>query len=345
MLREQALSQTNVRQPALQVLANGTPVAGVYEAEVRSNGYLGADSFMFRAALGSIDYAVWTALPIQIEIQFGINGTWQSFITGSADDIEVDAIQNNILVNGRDLTAVFIAAQTHESFENLTSSEVAVLFSGRHGILASVTPTSTPIGRYYQDGHTRSVLSQHGRATTEWDILSWLAQQEGYDVWISGDTLYFQPASTSVLGAAVAPANCLDMRLKRDLSISAGFTIQVQSWDSASQQGIAAQATYGSRTTGTASMVALRPNLSVGDAQILALRMASQLSGHERTLSYEIPADLTTMPRMQIQLADTNTDFDGSYTVYEVERRFSVRHGFTQQVQARRASWIVSSIS
>jgi hypothetical protein len=92
-------------------------------------------------------------------------------------------------------------------------------------------------------------------------------------------------------------------------------------------------------------MVALRPNLSVGDAQILALRMASQLSGHERTLSYEIPADLTTMPRMQIQLADTNTDFDGSYTVYEVERRFSVRHGFTQQVQARRASWIVSSIS
>jgi hypothetical protein len=300
---------------------------------------------MFRAALSATDYSAWTTLPVQIEIQFGIDGNWQSLITGAADAIEVDAIRNSILVSGRDLTAIFIAAQTQESFENLTSSDVAILLCGRHSILASVTPTSTLIGRYYQDGHTRSALSQHGRATTEWDVLSWLAQQEGYDVWVAGDTLHFQPASTSSIGAAVAPADCLDMRLNRDLSIGAGFTVQIQSWDSASQQGIAAQASYGSSATGTAPIVALRPNLSLGDAQTLAQRMVSQLSGHERTLSYETPADLTTMPRMQIQLAYTNTDFDGAYTVYEVERRFSVRHGFTQQVQARRPSWTISSTS
>lgn len=339
------MSQTNVRQPAVQVIANGVPVAGVYEAEVLSNAYLGADSFVFRTALSAADYGVWTTLPIQIEINFGIDGNWQSLITGEADAIEVDAIRSNILVSGRDLTAAFIATQTRESFENLTSSDVAILLCGRHGILSSVTPTSTLVGRYYQDGHTRSALSQHGRATTEWDVLSWLAQQEGYDVWMAGRTLFFQPASISAIGVPVAPANCLDMRLHRDLGIGVGFTVQVQSWNSASQQGITAQASYGSSTMGTAAMVALRPNLSAGDAQSLAQRMVSQLSGHERTLSYETPADLTTMPRMQIQLSQTNTDFDGTYTIYEVERRFSSRHGFTQQVHARRPSWTTSSIS
>lgn len=345
MLREQALSQTNVRLPNLQVIVDGLPIVGVYEAEIRSNAYLGADSFMFRATLSSSDYGVWTTLPIQIELQFCVDEIWQSLISGFADTIEVDAIRNNIVVTGRDRTAIFIAAQTQESFQNLTSSDVATLLCGRHGISASVTPTTTLIGRYYQDGHTRSALSQHGRATTEWDVLSWLAQLEGYDIWVAGATLYFQPASTSAIVAVVAPANCLDMRLSRDLSIGAGFTVRVQSWDSASQQGISAQASYGSIATGTASMVALRPNLSLGDAQALAQKLVSQLGGHERTLSYETPADLTTMPRMQIQLANTNTDFDGVYMVYEVERRFSLRHGFTQQVQARRPSWTISSIS
>jgi phage protein D len=210
----------------------------------------------------------------------------------------------------------------------LTSSDVASLLASRHGLAASVAPTMELIGRFFQAGHTRTALSQHGRATTEWDVLSWLAQQEGYDVWVSGMTLYFQPSSLPSGSVAVSPDDCISMEMSRDLAIGAGGSLQVQSWNCALQQVVSASAMYG--------------NGAPNGAQLLAQRIASQLSSHERRVSFEAPADLVTAPRMQLQLYGTNTDFDGGYTIYEVERRFSVKRGFTQHVQARRSAWTIS---
>jgi len=336
------LSQTNVRTPQLQVLVNGVALTGVYEIEVQSNAYLGADRFSFSAALSASPTSIWTSLPLLVEVQIGFDNSWQSMITGAADCIQIDPIRESVRASGRDMTALFVAAQTRESFENLTSSDVATLLAGRHGLTASVVPTSTLIGRFFQDGHTRSALSQHGRATTEWDVLSWLGQQEGYDVWVAGTTLFFRPPSPGVETIAVEPNTCMTMQLSRDLVIASGFTIEVMSWNSSTQQAVTEQATYGAGTSTTSNMIALRPNLSVSDAQSLAQKTASQLGGHERTLSYEAPGDVITAPRLQLQLSGTNTDFDGTYVIFEVERRFSTRLGFTQHVQARRPSWTIS---
>jgi hypothetical protein len=282
------------------------------------------------------------SLPLNVEVRVGIDNTWQSLITGHADNVEIDPIRGSVRVIGRDMTALFVAAQTKESFENLTSSDVATLLAGRRGLAASVTPTSALIGRFFQNGHTRSAFSQHGRATTEWDILSWLGQQEGYDVWVSGTTLFFQPSSLGTETIFVEPNTCMTMQLSRDLVIASGFTVEVMSWDCSTQQAVSEQATYGSGTSGTSNMITLRPNLSISDAQSLAQKTASQLGSHERTLSYDAPGDVLTAPRIQLQLSGTNTDFDGSYFIFEVDRRFSIRHGFTQHVQARRPAWIIS---
>ncbi len=334
--------QADVRQPALQVLVNGTKLVGVYEAEIHTNAYLAADRFSFRSALAADDAALWSALPLQVDIQAGVDGAWQSLIVGQGDTLRIDPIVGQVDVAGRDSSALLIGAQTHESFENLTSSDVASLLAGRHGLAASVTPTAELIGRFYQAGHTRTALSQHGRATTEWDVLSWLAQLEGYDVWVSGLTLYFQPSSIPSGYIAISPDACMAMEMNRDLAIGAGFSLQVQSWDCALQQVVSQSALYGNGVSGGASMITLRPNLGAADAQQLARRLASQLSSHERTISLEAPADIVTVPRMQMQVYGTNTDFDGVYTVYEVERRYSVKRGFTQCVQARRSSWTIS---
>ncbi len=334
--------QRDVRQPGLQVLVNGAPLAGVYEAEIHANAYLAADRFAFRSALSADDISVWSAIPLQVEIQAGIDGAWQSLIIGQGDMLHIDPIAGTVDLAGRDSTALFIAAQTHDSFENLTSSDVASLLASRHGLAASVAPTMELIGRFFQAGHTRTALSQHGRATTEWDVLSWLAQQEGYDVWVSGMTLYFQPSSLPSGSVAVSPDDCISMEMSRDLAIGAGGSLQVQSWNCALQQVVSASAMYGNGAPNGASMITLRPNLAPADAQLLAQRIASQLSSHERRVSFEAPADLVTAPRMQLQLYGTNTDFDGGYTIYEVERRFSVKRGFTQHVQARRSAWTIS---
>ncbi len=317
-------------------------LAGVYEVEVQSNAYLGADRFSFQAALSASPASTWMSLPLRVEVQFGIDNGWQSLITGQADDIQIDPIRGSVRASGRDLTALFIAAQTKESFENLTSSDVAILLAGRRGLSASVSPTSTLIGRLFQNGHTLLALSQHGRATTEWDVLSRLGQQEGYEVWVAGTTLFFQPSSPGAGAIAIEPNNCLEMQLGRDLVIASGFSVEIMSWDCSTQQAVAEQATYGPSAPTGGNMIALRPNLSVSDASSLAQKTAVQLGSHERTLRYEAPGDLVTAPRIQLQLSNTNTDFDGVYIIFEVERRFSARHGFTQHVEARRPSWIIS---
>jgi hypothetical protein len=334
--------QPDVRQPGLQVLVNGAPLRGVYDAEIHTNAYLAADRFSFRSALAADDAALWSAIPLQVEIRAGLEGAWQSLIVGQGDTLQIDPIAGDVELSGRDGTALFIAAQTHESFENLTSSDVASLLAGRHGLTATVNPTTELIGRFYQAGHSRTALSQHGRATTEWDVLSWLAQQEGYEVWVSGTTLYFQPPAMPSGYVTISPDDCLAMELGRDLAIGAGFSLQVQSWDCALQQVVSESAMYGNGATSGASMIALRPNLGPADAQLLAQRITAQLSSHERTVSFEAPADLVTVPRMQMQLYGTNTDFDGAYTIYDVERRFSAKRGFTQFVRARRSSWTIS---
>ena len=335
------MEQSELRQPGLQVVVNGTSLSGVYEAEVNSNAYLGADRFCFRSAFAADDPSLWTSLPIQIDVRLGINDQWQSLITGQADTLQIDPIRGDIQIAGRDNTALFIGAQTHESYENHTASDVVNLLASRRGLSASVTATTDLIGRYYQNGHTRIAPSQHGRSTTEWDVLSFLALHEGFDVWVSGNVLNFQPPSP--LGTmTVAPGACISMRLERDLTIAAGFEVQVMSWDCAQQQAVTGTAVYGNISVNSAKIATLRPNLSSAAAQQLANRIATQLSQHERVVSLELPADIITTPRMQIALSATNTDFDGMYRIYEVERRFSIRHGFTQHILARQASWTIS---
>ncbi len=329
----------NVRFPAIQVIANGQLLAGVYELEVNSNAYLGADRFSFHAAMDDSGALIWPSLPIEVSISVGLDGSWIQLISGEADTIEIDPVRRNLSVAGRDATAIFIRSQTSESFENVTSSDVAVLLAQRHGLSASVTATTSLIGRFYQDGHTRSALSQHGRATTEWDVLCWLAQIEGYDVWMRGSILNFQPPAPRQNSFIVSADSCISMQLTRDLATALGIIVEVQSWNSAAQMVVTQQASYGVAPTTGQKMIVLRPNLSPDDALSLAQRTVAIAASHERALSYEAPADLVTTPRMCIELQGTGTDFDGQYLIFEIERRYSTRRGFTQQVSARQATW------
>ncbi len=144
-------------------------------------------------------------------------------------------MQGVIRAEGRDLTAALIEARTQETFANRTASEIAQLFAGRHNLAAEVTETRTPVGRYYQDEHDRITLDQFSRATTEWDLLVFLAQQEGFDVFVSGTTLYFQPPAGADVALTLSPDTVLDLRLERSLTLARDIEVTVKSWNSRQQ--------------------------------------------------------------------------------------------------------------
>jgi prophage tail gpP-like protein len=333
------LPDSDARQPLPVVLVNGQTAAGIMAVDIEADSFLSADRFSVRAALSAASAAFWSAVPLLVEIQLAVDGVQASLITGNADRVSIDPIRGEVRASGRDFTSLFVGAQIDESFENQTSSQVVTALAARQGLSAAVTPTQTLVGRYYQNGRTRTAMTQHARATTQWDLICWLAQLENYDVWVSGQTLYFQPAGQNAGGVAISPASCMSLRMDHALDIAAGVTAVVRSWDCVSQTAIVQTASNGG---GSPARTVIRPNLSSGEAQSLASRIVSQISSHERVLTIEMPGDVTTAPRMNLALAGSFTDFDGTYGICAVERHLSVGRGFVQTVQARSLPWTAS---
>jgi phage protein D len=221
-----------LRQPRLNVLANGVPVPGAAAATVCSNNYRAADRFRVSLAAATAGSLI-DADTITLEVQFSLDGgtSFQSVITGAVDALDFDAVQGKLSLTGRDLSAGLIEARTQETFANQTASEIATTLAGRHGLAAQVTATTTPAGRYWELEHDRIVLNAFSQATAEWDLLVSLAQHEGFDIWVSGATLYFQPQQTNT-PVVITPQDCVSLRLEHALTLAGDVEVIVKSWHS-----------------------------------------------------------------------------------------------------------------
>lgn len=323
-----------LRQPRLNVLANGAPVAGAVSATVSSNNYHGADRFHVNLAAAT-SAALIDADTITLEVQFSLDGgtNFQSAITGTIDAVDFDVVRGNLSLSGRDLSAGLIGARTQETFANQTSSEIATILASRHNLSAQVTATTTPVGRYWELEHDRITLNAFSQATAEWDLLVSLAQHEGFDVWVSGTTLYFQPPQTNT-PVVIQPQDCVSLRLERALTLAGTVEVTVKSWHSRSGAGCT-QTAQRQGSGNSVSYIYVVPNLTPDQAQTLAQQRLNELTPHERVLVAEMPGELTLTPRMMLGLEGTGTEFDQTYRIDEIERTLSMGHGFVQRVRAR----------
>ena len=329
-----------VRQPRLNVLATGLPMTGAIEATVTSAGYFSADRFRVRAALQG-DAGLWSAMPqIFVDVQMALSplGGFLSLVQGYADLISIDPIGGTLLLEGRDLSSGLIEARTQETFANRTSSEIATILAGRHGLGASVTVTTTPVGRYWELEHDSLTLNAAGKATTEWDLLVTLAKREGFDLWVYGTTLFFRPPDLLTPPAVVPVTSAMSASLDRALTFAGDIVVTVKSWHSRAGS-VCVQTVQTSRGAASSrEYVYVVPNLTPDAAQTYAQNVLNQLTQHELVASLEMPGELTLAPRTQMLLQGTGTIFDTMLRIDEVERRLHATRGFTQRVRARAAS-------
>lgn len=340
----------SLRTPRLRVLSNNTLLPGVLSAEITSNNHYAADRFRLTLQVSAIDANTWSATPeALLDIQFSLDGfSWTSLLQGEVDQLHLDPRRLQLTLEGRDLTARLIQARTQETFANQTSSEIASALAARHGLTANVSHTTTPAGTYWQLEHDRIALDSFCRAVTEWDLLTTLAAHEGFDVWIAGTTLNFQPAPTALDPTAIlrplptpaGPANIISIQLTRSLVLAGNIQVTVKSWNSR-QANSFTQTTQSPPSPSTAPVQTYTyvvPNLTPDAALKLAQTRLSELSRHERVIEVEMPGELTFTPRQQILLAGTNTAFDQIYWIDEITRQLDVHHGFTQRLKARNTS-------
>ena len=340
-----------LRAPRLQVLVNGSAAPNPIAADIVSNNHFAADRFRVTLALGGAPAAAWASMrDMTVDIQVSLNAgiTWSSLLQGRVDTVDLAPLTGIVRLSGRDRTADLIEAPTQETFANQTASDIALQLAARHGLAAEVAPTTSLVGRYWQLEHDRTTLDQFGDATTEWDLLVALAQAEGYDVWVDGATLHFQPAVQTADAAMVlrasrtadGPANVTDLRLDRALALAEAIEVTVKSWNAREQTAFIQTAT---NATSAATNVARRyiflaPNLAPDAALKLAEQKLAALIRQERTLSADIPGELELRPRMPIQLVGTNSEFDQIYWIEEIVRRLDFQSGFTQRMRASSAS-------
>ena len=352
---------SGILAPRLLVLSGGAALPAPVSASVTSNSYYHASEFELRFAASSAAGGWWdVAPPWVVEVQVSTDGIgYTPLLTGEVDSVDFDLATLTVALAGRDFTAALIEAKTQESFQNQTASEIAKTIAARHNLAAEVAPTTTLAGTFYQQDHVRTSLGQFARARTEWDILTYLAQHEGFDVWIDGRTLFFQPqaqpgspdftiaVSTTPAGAVVA--NVEQLRCLRALTLAKDIQVEVHSWNSRQQRGFTRSArAIGAKVaaiqkasnqvgTTTQRYVFVRPNLTEDQALQFARAMLEQIGRQERNIEVEMPGETLLSPRSQIALTGTATSFDQIYWVDRIHRQVTMQ-GFRQSLRLKNHS-------
>jgi phage protein D len=351
---------SRLRTPFLQVIVNDSDIlTGVESLEVTNASHFAADTFRLSCAVGKLPPGLgpsyWSAsLGDQLEIFAGFKdqtgkGQPKSLIYGQVDDVDYDPIGRSLTLTGRDLSAQFIDTRTAEHFQDQTASSVAQTLAARHGLKASVTATGTRVGSYYELYNLRLTKDQ-----AEWDLLTFLAEQEGFDLWVSGQTLNFQPPvpltadpyvlSWSDQGQGSRLANFEDLKLHRSQSLAKDIIVKVISWNQVQEGNVTAQAkrsqaNKSQRVGGQAQIYTFyEPNLNQQQAQKWANAKAEDITRHERVIAGKLPGDSLLTNRSLMQLVGTGTDWDQVYFVDSVTRRMSFKDGYSMEFRAKNHS-------
>lgn len=359
------LAVSAARQPRGVVKINDTRVDAWVHWEVDNNTYYEADTFRVTFAISALPLAfneVWWASQqeIFVEVLAGFPADaenyaaadLQSLTYGRVDDIQYDPVTRTMKVSGRDLTAAMIDAKTTETFQNLTSSQIATQIAIRHGLTPVVTTTKKLTGKYYQLDQVRS-----NQQRSEWDLLTALAGEEQLVVYVRGKTLHFEPApdvSTIPYLLKWEPPtdqngafsfNGKNISFTRALTLARGVVVTVISVSP--KTGKTVKVTYPLKAS------TIKPGKSAPSAQQYsytfahltyekalqkAQQMHDEISKHEVKIDACLPADNVLQTNNLIQVSGTGTAFDQIYYPESITREMSMEAGYSMTIKAKNHS-------
>lgn len=356
-------TQSVSRAPRLRLLANGRVVIGAVRLEVESNNHYACDRVSGEVSL-SADPAFglgwWgSQTDIKIEAQMAVmapgagSPAWQSLTVATVDSLDTDITTNSLRFEARDMTARFLETKIQKTFANQTSSQIAQTLAAGHGMTADVQATKTIVGQYYQLEHDRVSLDNFSHQTTEWDLLTYLAQQEDYDVWVTGNTLHFKPVTSSNSGVPfvvqyepgpVPILNVERLRLERSLTLAKDIQVTVKTTNLRTGKAYARVVRANGAKTATPlnstvqSYVFLKPGLTPDQALQYAQQKLNELTRHERIVTIEMPGELNLTARSMVQVTGTGSTWDQTYYIDTLTRSMDWTQGFTQSVRCKNTS-------
>jgi len=347
-----------VRQVVGRLTLNGVEVPFV-SCDIDSNAFYSADTFSVVFALGVMPadtgtLSWWSSqTSIEVSISVGLIGQgvddWRTLIVGLVDKWTFRPAKFEVSVEGRDYTSKFIDVKTNEKFANMTTSQVAILLANRRGLTPVVTPTTTSVGWITKWDHVHATDER-----TEWDLLAYFAGLDGFQVYVTGTELHYEPAldpaTTDQYRIRWVPKGLLaypqcntseDITFERDLTLAKGVTVQVSSWKdkkiyvSTYPNNTAKGISPGQSTSKRQVYEIKRNGLDKQGTQQLAQQIHKQITDHEMRMSCSLPGDNILLPNVIVRVEGTNSVFDQLYYVDTVRRSLSYESGYTMSLTAK----------
>ena len=270
-------------------------------------------------------------------------------IVGQVDDVDLNLLTGEGTISGRSMAAKLVDNKTTDKWLNRTASQIVTLLGQEQGLIVDADPTTVEVGNYYDNEY-----AMMDRNITEWELCVFLAEREGFDLWVFGTTLYFKmpvpdpnPFQLWVgyTGDGTISSNCTHLVARRSLTLSQDITVTVISHDYWTDAQIKGTATRVSRATGGSqkkiapntkqSYILRRPGLTQEQATQLANSTLANLTKHERVLEYALEGNPDMTPQRQVQLTNTGTAFDQLYYIDKISHKLSFNGGYEMTGHAK----------
>ena len=336
-----------VTAPKVRAELNGMPINTILRVDITNTGSTTSSRFeLMMSTVGEAALGQWigrlrgiVSVKIYIRSQSGDMLMFQ----GLADSISTDPINQIIRIVGRDYSSVMIGSAYQASFCNQTASEIANYIAMRHGLDQNISTTSTMVGNYQFGSYNQVVLNAHSKITSEWGLLTQLANREGFELFVDGRTLVFAAwNSLQTDNASIGPGDVTGIAFYRNCPISDHTTVTVKSWipwlntalshtnDMVSELSDVADMP----TFATAEIAIVTPNLTSQAAERLGAHYVTNLNGGALTVQIRMPGELFLKPRDTISVAGFGVNVDSDFRVGEIRRSYSTTSGFIQRIQA-----------
>ncbi|WP_424139358.1 contractile injection system protein, VgrG/Pvc8 family [Roseomonas chloroacetimidivorans] len=347
-----------LRHPRVAAKVNGVRLDGQLKSiRVQTNRYRQADAFALTLRMDDAkDAAARTSvladsMELAVEILAGDPEPTVLLIEGRVDDVELDVGRQEVRLTGRDRTADLLDTRTAEKWPNRTASEIATELAVKHGLTPRVTRTKKRSGTYYEREYSRLETE-----VSEWSLLVFLAEQEGFDVYVRGRDLHFGPP----LKESEAPRWVLDYRalikgqaypeapvgnfiLRRSLTVARDVEVRVVSWNASLGRAITASSkadrsyrrSRPSSQLPTQVYVVRKPGLTEEQASVEAQQVLEAVTRHEKAVDIEgVPADVRLTPEHLLILQGTGTAFDQAYRLDAIDWSYDAG-GFDMRLRCR----------
>jgi phage protein D len=351
-----------VRQPRAIVTINGIAVLWI-DITITTTTFYVADSYRVVIPLKQQPYGfnigyLATQSMLTINIYIGFPQDPNAFNTsdldllmvGDCDEMNIDPLNATITFSGRDLTSRMIDTKIVDKYPNMTASQIVSQIATSHKLnVDNVQATSSQVGIFYTRQNTLMT-----KETTQWDLITFLAQQSGFVAFVMGNNMFFEPTPnlnttipfliqyqipTLLSGSPIT--NVMRLNMMRSFTVTKDVTVKVrvpyspQSGRSFTVSAGKTNPTINSSSAGNQIYTFSYSGLSRQQALNQAQMLLKQISANELKISATMPGNNLLLKSSIIQLTGTGSRFDQIYYTDTVTRTLNVEDGYLMEIEAK----------